>query len=394
MIRVGFLMNYPTSYNAALNYFRNLFFSMHTYLEKEVEVYLFVPKNIAQEYIDPFIPFVKIIKTNVLVRKNPSWFIDKSIEKLFSFNPLLDNLLLKHKIDVVSHSSFVSKKVKTINWIMDFQHIHYPGLWTQTEMEATKKFLHRLIINSDRIVVSSFSALDDFKREYPKLSANVDVLHFVCQPNQTLRVKLTEEEETNLSSKYAINRSFFYLPNQFWSHKNHMIVFKAIKILKERGLNPLLLNSGLMNDFRSKKGHINDLRQYITDHTLESNILFLGLIPYHDVLDLVILSKAVINPSLFEGWSSTVEESKTMGKRLILSDIKVHREQNPELGVFFDPHNEIELADIMESLMKEEPIISNLDTLKVNLALRTKKFAEDFLHTLKEVCKTGNDDDN
>ncbi len=36
---------------------------------------------------------------------------------------------------------------------------------------------------------------------------------------------------------------------------------------------------------------------------------------------------AVINPSRFEGWSSSVEEAKALGKPLIVSDIPVHREQ-------------------------------------------------------------------
>lgn len=38
---------------------------------------------------------------------------------------------------------------------------------------------------------------------------------------------------------------------------------------------------------------------------------------------------AIINPSLFEGGSTTVEEAKSLLKVIILSGIPVHREQNP-----------------------------------------------------------------
>jgi glycosyltransferase involved in cell wall biosynthesis len=38
-------------------------------------------------------------------------------------------------------------------------------------------------------------------------------------------------------------------------------------------------------------------------------------------------STALINPSLFEGWSTTVEEAKSTGTPMILSDLGVHREQ-------------------------------------------------------------------
>ena len=59
-------------------------------------------------------------------------------------------------------------------------------------------------------------------------------------------------------------------------------------------------------------------------------------------------SISVINPSLFEGWSSTVEECKYIGKNLILSNINVHHEQDPPCCIYFDPNNSNELASILE----------------------------------------------
>ena len=46
-------------------------------------------------------------------------------------------------------------------------------------------------------------------------------------------------------------------------------------------------------------------------------------------------SVAVLNPSRFEGWSVSVEEAKSLGKLVLLSDIDVHREQAPPDGVYF-----------------------------------------------------------
>jgi glycosyltransferase involved in cell wall biosynthesis len=381
MVRVAFLLNYPTHYKAAINYFRNLFFAIDKYQGQEVEIFLFIPGDLSQEYIDIFSPYANIIKTNILTRNSLKWLFDKLGEKLFNVNPLIDNLLIKYEIDVVSHSSFISKKVKTVNWIMDFQHLHFPQLWTEKELKLTRKFLHRLIAKSDRLFLSSASAFEDFKIEYEYLVDKVNILHFVCQPQQGLKIELDEDTKKELLLRYSINRPFFYLPNQFWSHKNHKIVFKAIKILKDKGYSPLLVTSGLMNDFRSKKDHIESLINFINEHDLSENILLPGLIPYNDVLNLVTLCDAVINPSLFEGWSSTVEEAKTMGKLLILSDIKVHREQNPEFGIYFEPNNECELTSIMQEIIDGKIIHKQLngDQLYTNLVIRTEAFAMDFV---------------
>lgn len=59
-------------------------------------------------------------------------------------------------------------------------------------------------------------------------------------------------------------------------------------------------------------------------------------------------SISVINPSFFEGWNSTVEECKSIGKNIILSNLNVHLEQDPPGAIFFDPNNAEELADILD----------------------------------------------
>ena len=74
-----------------------------------------------------------------------------------------------------------------------------------------------------------------------------------------------------------------------------------------------------------------------------SHFLHLGLVPYEDVFGLNASAEALINPSLFEGWSTTVEEAKALGTRMLLSDISLHREQAPD-AMFFDPHSPAALA--------------------------------------------------
>lgn len=61
-----------------------------------------------------------------------------------------------------------------------------------------------------------------------------------------------------------------------------------------------------------------------------------------------VLSVAVINPSLFEGWSTTVEEAKSLGVPLILSDLSIHREQTGGAASFFNPEDPTDIARVLE----------------------------------------------
>jgi glycosyltransferase involved in cell wall biosynthesis len=65
---------------------------------------------------------------------------------------------------------------------------------------------------------------------------------------------------------------------------------------------------------------------------------------------LMVASQALLNPSLFEGWSTTVEEARALGVSMILSDIGVHREQAAEGAVYFDPLSADSLVEALESL--------------------------------------------
>lgn len=199
------------------------------------------------------------------------------------------------------------------------------------------------------------------------------VLQFVSQPPKQVNTLNLKE----LQEKYKFDGNFFYLPNQFWQHKNHKVVFEACLLLKKKGVNITVICSGLMQDFRSKDNqYVDNLLNFIKDNNLQSNIKTLGLIEYSDVLSLMENSLAIINPSLFEGWSSTVEESKSMGKKIVLSNIPVHIEQNPAHSFYFDPKNTLELSNILEQLwiLKDEDFYSNDSTLNQ----RTLEFGEKY----------------
>ena len=96
-------------------------------------------------------------------------------------------------------------------------------------------------------------------------------------------------------------------------------------------------------------------------------------------MSLIYYSTAVINPSFFEGWSSTVEQANAFNKVLILSNIDVHKEQKPHKAIFFNPRNMSSLKKILldfESLKKSRKITKNK---KIKLKVKVSKYTQDYL---------------
>ena len=102
------------------------------------------------------------------------------------------------------------------------------------------------------------------------------------------------------------------------------------------------------------------------------------MLSYADVQALAEASLGYINPSFFEGWSTTVEEAKYRGKPILLSDLKVHREQAPRRGVFFDPNDPEDLAKKMWDMWQQPILNEDVDVLKRANEAALQKFAKDY----------------
>ena len=108
---------------------------------------------------------------------------------------------------------------------------------------------------------------------------------------------------------------------------------------------------------------------------VESQFKILGIIPYKEMISLMYHSAAVINPSMFEGWSTTVEESKILNKSILLSDIPVHKEKNPKKASFFNLSSPVELAEKIEQCVENYSVESNCLSKQLN----SKLYDEDIL---------------
>jgi glycosyltransferase involved in cell wall biosynthesis len=187
----------------------------------------------------------------------------------------------------------------------------------------------------------------------------------------------------SVAETYELPDRFFYLPNQFWKHKNHRIVIEALLLLKQRGHDLVVAASGESVDFRHPE-HYKALQALVDSYGLTSTFRFLGLVPRQHVFALMRAATAMINPSLSEGWSTTVEEAKSLGVPLLLSNLNVHVEQAGDSARYFDPR----AAEQLASLMAQQENLSGSSRRSIEvLAIaasqnRAKQFANDFSETV------------
>lgn len=257
-------------------------------------------------------------------------------------------------------------------WIPDFQEHYLPHFFSKKEI-ALRIIQQKTIVSSSvPVVFSSNNALEDFNKFYEGNRNKKKILRFVS-------ILSDEYKQVNLDKlliKYNISEPYFIVPNQFWRHKNHILVLEAIKLLKNSGHKFNLVFTGKEYDHRNPD-HVRNLKSFTVDNNLTNEIKFLGFIDRNDQLQLMKNSIAIIQPSLFEGWSTVVEDTKALNHFILLSDIPLHREQIADNCIFFDPHSAISLFDAMQQALLSIKIADN------NYNMRIVEFANNFVSIFK-----------
>ncbi len=301
---------------------------------------------------------------------------------------LFESYLRHHNVEVLSHAKDlgVGSRIATVGWIPDFQHLYLPEFFAKDEIERRDRHFKRLCDHCDRVIVSSECARRDLGSFLPQYSEKARVLQFVATPHSTT----PSQQLADLEAKYSFNQPFFILPNQFWAHKNHQVVISALKILKRQGKEILILATG-----NTESPHTPNHFPALMSHAKECGVLghfrVLGVIPLDDLTSLMHYSIGFINPSRFEGWSTSVEESKSLGKRVLLSNIPVHREQSPELGIYFNPDDAEELAQKLVDCYSNyqlEADMNNQRKARLLLPGRQKKFGRAYRDLVSEAAAT------
>ncbi|MGY2937415.1 glycosyltransferase involved in cell wall biosynthesis [Bradyrhizobium sp. GM6.1] len=330
------------------NYQRNLFFALNRHCPGAVVPVLFAGSTDDSEEIATLagIPAVEVVQSGAFDRAGAELFN----ALVFGLDGNVVTEFRARHVDMVFESArFFGWRLPfpAIAWFPDFQHRLLPHLFSKSAYWRRDLGFRVQIASGRHIMLSSASALGDLRRFYPGLQNSVSVVRFATEPPPNLLLT----NPSDVIARYGLPSRYFYLPNQFWRHKNHQLVIDALHLLKRRGHDIVVAASGSTEDFREPVFFEKTMSE-VTARGLEANFRHLGMIPMAHVYGLLRTSMALINPSRCEGWSTTVEEAKSFGVPMILSDIDVHREQTEGGARYFSVHHAEALADHMSDVVQ------------------------------------------
>jgi|SRR5579859_271664 len=233
--------------------------------------------------------------------------------------------------------------VPSLVWIPDMQHVRLPANFTPEERQVRSRDYQAQLGWATFAVVTSDEVRRDLAALAPSQAGKLRLIHYVAD----VPADLYQEHPWTRLAAYHLPEKFIYLPNQFWQHKNHGLVFEALARLAERQVRPVIVSTGNTFDYR-RPAYFAELMQTLSRLNIREQVIILGQVARADVYHLIRQSICVLNPSRFEGLGLSVAESISIGKRVLVSDLPPLREQDAPGVVYFDPDQAGDLADKLE----------------------------------------------
>jgi glycosyltransferase involved in cell wall biosynthesis len=380
--RVAFTLIGGKNWTGGYHYLLNLLQLLVVHGTDRVHVVLFVGDDVAGEDVAPFVALdrVQIVRSALLNERRRLRSLGRSLA--LGADAPLRSLFRAHRVDAVFEAAqFFGRHlgIAAIAWIPDFQHHHLRHLFSTTGYWKRELGFRAQIAAGRRILLSSQDACDDCERAYPTTIGRTHVVRFAIP----VRTPVGQTEARTVADQYGLPSRFFFMPNQFWQHKNHHLVVDALAILRDRKCETVVAASGKQLDPRNPQ-YAPQLLERVQRLGLGASFRALGLVPYGHLLALMRASTALLNPSTFEGWSTTVEEARSLGVPMILSRLRVHLEQASD-AVFFDPRSAASLADALEGYrpLGETQRASMALSAAVLSEARARQFALDFIQVVE-----------
>lgn len=318
----------------------------------------------------PYLEFEKLDqgKPNVVIRiiNKITYKILKKVIFKQQYKGYLDAIFIMQRSGYLESVPFE----KRIYWIPDFQDKHYPEFFTPEGLAKKHARSQWISDYAENIILSSDAVKKDWETYYPNFKGKSAVVHFAVTHPEYDSLDIDE-----LRNKFNLPEKYFFSPNQFWAHKNHMVVIKSAELLKRKGTPVIIAFSGKEIDNRNP-GYTEKLKTYVKENDLEDVVRFLGFLDRREQLKLMKHSYAIIQPSLFEGWSTVIEDAMAMNKSVIVSDLDVNKEQLGEKGYFFKKNDSEDLALMIQMTLNSK------NSIEFDYKHKKSEFARKFISCL------------
>ncbi|MFC1695070.1 glycosyltransferase family 4 protein [Pseudomonadota bacterium] len=270
----------------------------------------------------------------------------------------LEPLFNHHNIDLVFFPcpSVAALELTTQNYIFtvwDLCHLEqpeFPEVRAGRDFEQREELYSRALKKAVSVITDSDYGKELVTRKYQIEPDRVMALPFIPSPF-TLDFIPDPAQAEEVRRKYELEAPYIFYPAQFWPHKNHVYLLKALETLSRlHGLEVKAVFSG------SDKG----LQKFIMEKAaalgIEHQVNCIGFADDEDMPYLYQGALALTMPTWFGPTNIPPLDAFALGCPVCYSDLPAFGEQLGDAAFFMDLSQPESLADILRKLLEQPGI--------------------------------------
>jgi len=254
----------------------------------------------------------------------------------------LPKLIKKYKIDLfwapeqLCPVFGMPRNVKVATTVHDFTYRRFPETCMMSVRLVNKLFMGPTVKKSDAIFLMSDCMKKELLEFYPRARSTQKIIHTVYSCVTAPGAEMPDVPREN----------FLFFPGNLEPRKNLARVIKALEIVNESGIDTGFHMCG-------PKGWKNtDFHRQIESSPIKDRIKHLGFLSDEEVRDQYLRCRAVIFPSIYEGFGLPVLEALMMNTPVITSKGSSMEEIAGTSAVYCDPYNVNSIAEAIIAFMK------------------------------------------
>jgi glycosyltransferase involved in cell wall biosynthesis len=278
-----------------------------------------VAQNLESKWLDlrEYIPTKRIFISKIARKLGlKKWELDPKA--------ILQTAVKQDNIQMVwfSTCNYLPVDIPYIATIWDIQHRLQPWFHEVSqngEWDYREKYFSSFLQRATYIITPNQSGQDELSLFY-----QIPPERFRLLPHPSPRIERvpSQEETATVLKKYNLSVPYLFYPAQFWAHKNHVNLLKALAILRETY--KIEMNLALTGSNQSNQPYVQSVAEKLG---LKERVHFLGFVPREDLIAIYAGAFALSYVTYFGPENLPPLEAFFCGCPVIASDVSGAAEQ-------------------------------------------------------------------
>lgn len=291
----------------------------------------------------------------------------------------MEEFLIRKNIDLLYFLTPSSKAKDLINipyvmtvWDLchrDFN--EFPEVRNNLEFEKREDRYSTLLKKAIKVTTDSELGKKNICYRYGIDESRVQILKFLPRT-------MYKDIYINIKEKYNISNNYIYYPAQFWAHKNHIYILKALKLLKEKY--QLTIDAVFTG---ADYGNLEYILNKAQEFGINEQIHYLGFVEDEEIHNLYEQSIALVMPTYFGPTNIPPLEAFALNVPVCYSDLEGLKEQVGEAAFLMNLKDPNSLVNHLLTILNDKNIVN--EKILLGNQIINSWTEEDFLNCIYTI---------